>query len=138
MTLAHSPGVTIVNQRPERRQSSRIRIFGDLHGRLIQMDVLVILRDISHGGFAIESPQMFQSGVEHTIELTAPTGKLFVATASVRQCVRQIDTEDCLPYIASFEFTGSAQRTSGAIDEFIRQFDILPMAAKSGTNAYMF
>ena len=68
------------------------------------MDVLVILRDISAGGFAIESPQMFQAGAEHTVELTAPTGKQFVAAAAVRQCVRQVDSEDVLPYLASFVF----------------------------------
>jgi hypothetical protein len=129
--------------RIERRQSSRIRIFGDLHGRVVQMDVLVILRDISAGGFAIESPQMFQAGVEHTVELTAPTGKQFVAMATVRQCVRQLDSEDTLPYLASFIFTDAKRTpgtagTPGTIDEFIAQFDIVPLAPKSDSGAYMF
>jgi hypothetical protein len=126
--------------RIERRQSSRIRIFGDLHGRVVQVDVLVILRDISAGGFAIESPQMFPPGAEHTVELTAPTGKQFVATAIVRQCVRQIDSEDVLPYLASFVFTDTAGKpgTPGTIEEFIAQFDILPGAQKSGPGAYTF
>ena len=125
-------------KRIERRQSSRIRIFGDLHGRVVQMDVLVILRDISTGGFAIESPQLFQSGAEHTVELTAPTGKQFVATAMVRQCVRQVDSEDCLPYLASFVFADSARQNPGAIEAFITQFDILPVASKPGAGAYKF
>jgi hypothetical protein len=123
--------------RVERRQSSRIRIFGDLHGRVVQMDVLVILRDISVGGFAIESPQMFQPGVEHTIELTAPTGKQLVASATVRQCVRQVDSEDTLPYMASFIFTG-AVRQPGSIDAFIAELDVLPVTPKTGSGAYMF
>jgi hypothetical protein len=125
-------------KRTERRQSSRIRIFGDLHGRVVQVDVLVILRDISVGGFAIESPQMFQSGAEHTVELTAPTGKQFVATATVRQCARQVDSEDVLPYFASFVFADSARQNPGAIEAFIAQFDILPIAPKSGSSAYTF
>ena len=124
--------------RIERRQSSRIRIFGDLHGRVVHVDVLVILRDISAGGFAIESPQMFQAGAEHTVELTAPTGKQFVAAAAVRQCVRQVDSEDVLPYLASFVFADSARQNPGAIEAFIAQFDILPIAPKSGSGAYMF
>ena len=121
----------------ERRQSSRIRIFGDLHGRVVQLDVLVILRDISTGGFAIESPQMFQPGVEHTIELTAPTGRQLVASATVRQCVRQVDSEDVLPYLASFVFANTIQ-TPGAIDAFIAELDILPVVQKPGSGAYMF
>ena len=125
-------------KRLERRQSSRIRIFGDLHGRVVQMDVLIILRDISTGGFAIESPQMFQAGAEHTVELTAPTGKQFIAMATVRQCVRQVDSEEVLPYLASFVFADSARQNPGAIEAFITQFDILPLAAKSGPGAYMF
>jgi hypothetical protein len=123
--------------RIERRQSSRIRIFGDLHGRVVQLDVLVILRDISVGGFAIESPQMFQPGVEHTIELTAPTGKQLVASATVRQCVRQIDAEDTLPYMASFIFSGGV-REPGPIDAFIAELDILPVLHKPGSAAYTF
>jgi hypothetical protein len=123
--------------RVERRHSSRIRIFGDLHGRVVQLDVLVVLRDISAGGFAIESPQIFQPGVEHTIELSTPTGKQLVASATVRQCVRQVDSEDVLPYLASFIFT-DAVRTPGAIDEFIAELDILPVTPKSGSGAYMF
>ena len=102
------------------------------------MDVLVILRDISTGGFAIESPQMFHAGAEHTVELTAPTGKQFVAMATVRQCVRQVDAEEVLPYLASFVFTDSARKNPGAIEAFIAQFDILPIAPKSGSGAYMF
>lgn len=120
--------------RIERRQSSRIRIFGDLHGRVVQLDVLVILRDIGTGGFAIESPQMFHPGVEHTIELSAPTGKQLVASATVRQCIRQVDSEDNLPYLASFIFTG----TPGTIDAFIAELDILPVTPKTGSGAYMF
>lgn len=100
--------------------------------------MLVILRDISVGGFAIESPQMFQAGVEHTVELTAPTGKQFVAIASVRQCVRHIDSEDCLPYLASFVFAHSARQNPGAIEAFIAQFDVVPIAPKSDSGAYMF
>lgn len=102
------------------------------------MDVLVILRDISTGGFAIESPQMFQTDAEHTVELTAPTGKQFVAMATVRQCVRQVDSEDVLPYLASFVFADSARQNPGAIEAFIAQFDILPVASKPGTGAYTF
>ena len=93
------------------------------------MDVIVVLRDISVGGFAIESPQTFQESVEHTVELTAPTGHQFVATARVRRCVRQLDSEDLLPYLASFAFTDSARQLPGQIEDFIAQFDILPMAA---------
>jgi len=137
-TLAPGTPVSNVKPRIERRRSSRIRIFGDLHGRVVQVDVLVVLRDISIGGFSIESPQTFQSGAEHTVELTAPTGKQFVAAATVRQCVRQLDSEDLLPYLASFIFTDAARLTPGAIEEFIAQFDILPIAAKSDSGAYMF
>lgn len=101
------------------------------------MDVLVILRDIGTGGFAIESPQMFQPGVEHTVELSTPTGKQLVASATVRQCVRQVDSEDTLPYLASFIFT-DAVRTPGAIDAFIAELDVLTVVPKTGSGAYMF
>jgi PilZ domain len=122
--------------RLERRRSPRIRIFGDLHGRVVQMDVLVVLRDISTGGFAIETSELFEPGVEHTVELTAPTGQQFVATATVRQCVRQLDAEDLLPYLASFVFTDAVRQKPRAIEEFIAQFDILPMPYRARPDAY--
>ena len=100
------------------------------------MDVLVVLRDISTGGFAIESSELFQPGVEHTVELIAPTGEPFVATATVRQSVRQLDAENLLPYFTSFVFTDAMRQKPGAIEEFITQFDILPMASKSRPDAY--
>jgi hypothetical protein len=150
--------VTEVRTRIERRQSSRIRIFGDLHGRVIQLDVLVVLRDIGAGGFAIESPQMFHAGTELTIELTAPTGKQLVTRATVRQCVRQIDSEDCLPYLASFVFSGQARHLPSTpaaagpsdpsaatgptgltgIEEFVAEFSILPFPSKPGVTVYTF
>jgi hypothetical protein len=138
MTLAVQGSVSEHRPRLERRQSSRIRIFGDLHGRVVQMDVLVVLRDISTGGFAIESPQLFQAGVEHTVELTAPTGQQLVATATVRQCVRQLDSEDLMPYLASFVFSDAARRKPSAIEKFIAQFDCVPVMPKSDSGAFMF
>ena len=100
------------------------------------MDVLVVLRDISTGGFAIESPAVFQAGAVHTVELTAPTGQQFVATATVRQCVRQLDGEDLLPYLASFVFTDAMREKPGAIENFIAEFDILPMSPRSRPDAH--
>ena len=63
---------------------------------------------------------------------------VFVATATVRQCVRQVDSEEVLPYFASFVFADSARQNPGAIEAFIAQFDILPIAPKSGFSAYTF
>ena len=74
--------MTEVRTRIERRQSSRIRIFGDLHGRVIQLDVLVVLRDIGAGGFAIESPQMFHAGTElRDGQLVVTGGRVLCVTA---------------------------------------------------------
>ena len=125
-------------KRLERRQSSRIRIFGDLHGRVVQMDVLVILRDISTGGFAIESPQMFQAGAEHTVELTAPTGKQFVAMATVRQCVRQVDSEDVLPVPRQLCLRGLSATEPWRHRGVHRPVRHSAIAPKSGSGAYMF
>ena len=128
--------MSVLPPRIERRRSSRIRIFGDLHGRVVTVDTLIVLRDISLGGFAIESPQSFLPGAEHIVELTAPTGKTFSAKATVRQCVRQLDCEDLLPYLASFIFADAARQKAGALDNFSLEFDVLPLPPKSGTSAY--
>jgi hypothetical protein len=111
--------------------------------------VLVVLRDIGAGGFAIESPQMFHAGTELTVELTAPTGKQLVTRAAVRQCVRQVDSEDCLPYLASFVFSAPAHHlttttsnatgpTPAGIEEFVAEFNVLPFPSKPGVPAYTF
>jgi hypothetical protein len=111
----------------DRRQSSRVRIFGDLSGRLVPIDELVVLRDIGLGGFAVESTAFFATGAAHTFELTAPSGRQLLASATLRQCVPQADFE-ALPYLSSFVFAPASSIHARAISEFVREFARLPHA----------
>jgi hypothetical protein len=88
----------------ERRRYPRVNIVAELHGRLVELDMTVAMRDISQGGFAVESSIEFPIGREHTFLFSFGETRKMTVVAVCRHC-RSIEAENGRPsYLAGFEF----------------------------------
>jgi hypothetical protein len=60
--------------RPDLRRAPRLELMGQIHGFVTSLAVPVTVRDISHGGFAIEGPVEFPVGAVHDFKFTTAEG----------------------------------------------------------------
>ena len=67
----------------ERRQTPRLEVLDQLHGRLVALKVPLVVREIGPGGFSIESIVPFPPDSHHQFRFTAGTGDEIVAHAVV-------------------------------------------------------
>ena len=69
---------------PNRRRTERMEVVDwlyDLHGEPVTLRVPVALRDLSQGGFAMESAIAIPEGAEHRFRFTAEDRTSFVISA---------------------------------------------------------
>jgi hypothetical protein len=60
----------------ERRRHPRVPVNGQVTGRALATEEDVIIRDLSVGGFMIESRDAFRENSVHEFRLATPSGKL--------------------------------------------------------------
>jgi hypothetical protein len=94
--------------RPERRQSPRISVVGVLNGKSATVVGPLTLRDISPGGFAVESRDEFTSDRPHQFELSSSWGRRVVVEARVVHCVRMKTPAGQFRYRTGFAFVETA------------------------------
>src|SRR5262245_61253467 len=58
----------------ERRRSPRVELLGLVSGRLLHPGTSVVVRDMSLGGLATETPFPFERGTVHDLQLTLGDG----------------------------------------------------------------
>lgn len=63
-------GTPVMQAAPARRASTRLQLLSEVHGALVGLSVPIVLRDLSDGGFAIESVLQFPPQAQHLFELT--------------------------------------------------------------------
>jgi hypothetical protein len=89
----------------------------DLHGEPVTMRVPVALRDLSQGGFALESSIAIPEGAEHQFRFTAEDGTSF-AIAAVATHTHPVP--DSGTYITGFRFLpGSSPDSADPVRELI-------------------
>jgi hypothetical protein len=71
---------------PQRRRHPRIEIDGSLTAQDLTSGSLVVIRDISAGGFRTESPRATAIGQVHTFRALLPGGERCVLQAAARHC----------------------------------------------------
>src|SRR5262245_42096021 len=59
---------------PERRKLARIRVLSALQGYGVELDTKVIVREVSPGGFSVESPLAFAVGMDYTFLFSTADG----------------------------------------------------------------
>ena len=87
----------------ERRRSTRVEILGRLHGHDVSLNVPVMVREISLGGMAIETPFAFAVGTMQEFRLTLGDGAYVVLRGQARHC-RSLDTSGTTAYLTGFQF----------------------------------
>jgi hypothetical protein len=87
-----------------RRRSPRVEVLATLHGQIVAMDVPLVVRNMSAGGFGIESQVAFPAGAVHRFRFTAETGLRVVLSAQARHCEPVAMSDGVTRYRAGFEF----------------------------------
>lgn len=106
---------------PIQRRSPRIEVMGQLHGQLVPMNLPLDVKDLSAGGFAVESTVNFPIGAVHRFRFITRTGAQVLVRATARHC-RQVETADgTARYIAGFSFILDAGgETEAAIELMLK------------------
>ena len=86
----------------ERRQSPRVDVTGRLESRLEPNTHPVTIRDLSLGGFLIESDEPFPPDAIHQFRVATPAGWTTMLTARSVHCRKRSGTENS--YLTGFAF----------------------------------
>ncbi len=102
MSDKHS-GSGLPASRREQRRSPRIDVRHRLSGRIVSIDLPVVVRDISLGGFSIESDQDLPNGA-HDIRLHEGERWSVTVNASSRHHQAIKAQDGAMTYIIGFEY----------------------------------
>ena len=92
------------NHGQSRRTTPRLEVLDQLHGRLVAVDIPIRIRDISTGGFSVESPISFPAGAVHQFRFTTSTGRSLVVPAGAAHCRTAAPRDGMHWYVTGFEF----------------------------------
>jgi hypothetical protein len=88
----------------DRRRSPRVELLGLVSGRLLRPGTAVVVRDMSLGGLATETPFPLERGSVHDLQLTLGDGAAVDLRARVMHC-RNIAADGEEPkYFTGFQF----------------------------------
>lgn len=106
---------------PVTGRAPRIEVMGQLHGQLVPMNLPIDVRDLSSGGFAIESTVDFPVGAVHRFRFITQNGIEVLVRASARHC-RSVESADGSPrFVAGFAFIMDPNgETEAAIEILLR------------------
>ncbi len=97
----------------QRRRSARLQLLGEVHGQLVGIDVPIVVRDISDGGFAILSTLEFPADAVHRFQLSLESDARFAQVAQVRVVhSRMVPGDTEVLYATGFEFTTEQPHTT--------------------------
>ena len=94
----------------EKRRSPRINVRQRLRGVLVELDMPVVVRDISIGGFSVESDQALPSGV-HIVRLQEDELWSVTVTAASRHRRTMRNPDGTTRHVMGFEFEDQAPDT---------------------------
>ena len=89
--------------RTERRRHPRVRVLGELYGRVVAFDAPGGIQNIGLGGFSIVGPLAFPVDAEHQFEVTAPDGATSVIKGRAAYSSPQPGPNGATSYLTGFE-----------------------------------
>jgi hypothetical protein len=104
----------------ERRQFPRVKVMSMLHGYWVELDLPVTIRELSLGGFSVESAIPFPVGFDHTFLFSAADGR----ETLIRSCCRHSrmeETDRGTTCVAGFEFLPQPEEQLKIVVETVRQ-----------------
>jgi hypothetical protein len=119
--MRHRPRPTAESAAPAAGRSPRIEVMGQLHGQLVPMNVPLDVRDLSNGGFAVESSVDFPVGAVHRFRFITQHGIEVLIRATARHC-RSVESADGSPrFLAGFAFIMDPNgETEAAVEILLR------------------
>jgi hypothetical protein len=103
----------------DRRRFPRIRLYHDVRGRLAGTTELIRLRDLSSGGFSVESRVPFDTGSVQQFHFNAADGRQITVTAVTRRCLGANPLSPEPRYVAGFSFVSRTATDRALIDAFV-------------------
>ena len=103
---AKSPSPPSRNLSPapvNRRRMPRLRVMSTLYGYGVELDLKVTIREVSLGGFSVESPIPFPIGAEQTFLVTTADGRETMVRCKCRHS-HTTDSQGATVCVAGFEF----------------------------------
>jgi PilZ domain-containing protein len=88
----------------ERRRSPRIEILGRLHGHIAALDVAVKVREISLGGFSLETAFPFPADAVHDFSLTMGDGSATQVRGRVVRSTEAKASDGSRLYVTGVQF----------------------------------
>jgi hypothetical protein len=86
----------------DRRRNPRVQILGNLHGRVVTLDVPVTVTEISLGGMGIQTEMPFPIDAVHTFQLTLGDNSVVHLKGRVAHCNKLAGEPD--RYISGIQF----------------------------------
>jgi len=102
----------------ERRQSPRLQILEDLHGRVVPLGLEMTMRDISLGGFSVESPVAFPVGAVHRFRFNLDDSRLVTIVARVVHTA-PVMTDRGQSYRTGLQFITSTEEFRQAVEALL-------------------
>ena len=104
----------------ERRRSPRLQLLGEVHGQLVGMAVPILVRDLSEGGFSIDTTLEFPDDAVHRFRLTpaASDQAIIVQARAVHSYLNVVDKQ--ARFVTGFAFTAEQPHTThSAIERLV-------------------
>jgi c-di-GMP-binding flagellar brake protein YcgR len=112
---------------PERRRNPRVDVLGQVHVHIVTSPVPATLREISLGGFSIESTTPFAPGIRHDFHFSLDDGSdIRVRATSVHCSLVRVESGLSM-HLSGFEFIQRDARVRDEVESFVGR--ILAMIA---------
>jgi PilZ domain len=85
----------------DRRRNPRIQILGNFHGRVVALELPVVVTEISLGGMAIQTDIQFPVGSIHEFQLTLGDDSVVVLKGKVAHCQKAVEGNQ---YLSGIQF----------------------------------
>jgi hypothetical protein len=98
----------------DRRRDLRLQILGQLSGQLVPLDVSFAVRNLSAGGFAVESPIRFHTGTSHEFRFILADGRTLKVGGETVHCMRVRTPGTDARFLAGFRFVANTEDAGAA------------------------
>jgi hypothetical protein len=129
VTASHSPQSGNPHG-SERRRHARFLASGRLVGTLVSSDLPVRIRDVSAGGFSIETMEPVPTGTDESVRFTAVDDWTGVVDARSLHCRPSVSSSGLPLYVTGFVFANPEQ-AQGSIATLLEKVTSVRMAGES-------
>jgi hypothetical protein len=113
----------------ERRTAPRLEVLSQFHGHLVPFGVPLRVRDVSAGGFSIESSVPFPVGARHEFRFTTASGQEVRIAATVMHTQPAGADAESPTYICGLAFLHDPNHdTGGDIDTLLEAMSETPQS----------